>query len=118
MARNRVERSLLVVELDAVSTAVFTVSADFMDRRDIRLAQRFGFYEFETFGPPFHDVAQVGKGDAGVFLQHPLDRNAEASRPCRYLFKTCRFGRAIFRGEALGAPAAGTRYRSGTPPPR
>jgi hypothetical protein len=60
-------------------------------------------------------VAQVSKGDAGVFLQHPLDRDVEASRPRRDLFKTRRRGRVIFRGEALGAPAAGTRYRSGTP---
>lgn len=77
MARNRVERRLLVVELYVNRTG--SAAADLVHRRDIGVAQFGRSLDVHAALVPAGDMSRIGERDPGIFLQDLFDRDPE---PC------------------------------------
>lgn len=85
-----VERRLFVVELDAWMRRI-DARHDFRYRRQIVGAQFDRRFDVDAArAVPFDDVAQIDKGDAGIFLQYPFGRDPKPRRPRRDILEFTR----------------------------
>jgi hypothetical protein len=82
MARDRIGRRLLVVELHSVAPASGTRARGFRNRRSTHVVQRFRRPRDQTLRSPNCDTAPTGKGDARIFRWRPLGCDPEHGRSC------------------------------------
>ena len=109
MARDRIERGLLVVQLDVDRAG--RAAADLMDRRDVGVAQFARRLDVHAAFVPAGDMPRIAECDPGIFLQDLVDGDPE---PCgtdgdvleRALRRLCSLSR--------GAVFAGSRSRLGS----
>src|SRR6185312_8212745 len=76
MPRQRIERRLLVVQPQARALAVWTGRLDVGDRTGLPFRQLLLGAQRHALGPPIEEVAQIGKGDARIFLDHAVGGDA------------------------------------------
>jgi hypothetical protein len=79
MTGDRVERRFLAVHFDA-GVAAARAGDDFRDCRGVRVVQILRSLHDETLRSPIGDATQIGKGNAGVFLQYAFGCDAELRR--------------------------------------
>ena len=85
IAGDRVERGPLVIELDAVRLAAAGGLHDFSDRPELRRL----LHAHHALVVPFDDMAEIGEGDAGIFFEHAIGRDAEPGSAFGYLAEPC-----------------------------
>src|SRR5579864_7834340 len=76
MPRQRVERRLLVVELDPRAFAIAVARLDVGDGRRIRGRQLLLIAQGDALGPPFSEIADIGEGDVSVLGEHAITGDA------------------------------------------